>query len=180
MKRILASIALAALLLGTQGHGVAVAGDTQGPACTEIQPAFDGAYTTTGTTVALKGKKTTTVYGDAIFTFSFSVAATPCAQATYSIFVTDSSGGSITATYPATAGNEALTLNGTTFSFSHDYGAPTSAPATLQVVGETAIGGHVADRAPNLGSLQFDLCESPDDPATPIPACTPPSGTWDN
>lgn len=179
MKRILAGIALAAVLLGTQGHGVAVAGDTQGPACTEIQAAFDGAYQTTGATVALKGKKTTTMYGDAVFTFSFSVAATPCAQATYSLFVTDSNLGSITATYPVTAGNEPLALNGTTFSFSHDYGARTSAPATLFVAGETAIGGHVADRAPNVGSLQFGLCESPDDPATTIPACTPPGGTWD-
>lgn len=179
MKRTLASIALAAVLLATQGHAVAVAADTQGPACTEIQPAFDGAYKTTGTTVALKGKKTTTVYGDAIFTFSFSVGTTPCAQATYSLYVTDSNGGSITATYPASAGNETLTLNGTTFSFTHNYGARTSAPATLQVIGQTQIGGHVADRAPNLGSLAFEFCEDPDDPATPTPGCTPPSGEWD-
>jgi hypothetical protein len=160
--------------LAIPSPGLAV--DNQGPPCTDIN-GRDGSYLV--------------VSGDAIFTFKFFTVATLCNFADYVLIVTDSQGGTITATYPASPGNEDLTLctppvpGQGCLAFSHNYGQAQNgttilAPATVFVRGESRIGPHIADVAPNPPAVtSYGLCENPDDPTTPVPGCSGGDNAWD-
>lgn len=137
MRVVLAIIVLAIALLGgmSPAPAAAAAPDNAGPACTDIK-GRDGVYTS--------------ATGNAIFTFSFTILAPPCKNATYTLNVADSNGGTVTASYP---GGGLTLCAATQLCFAHDYGAASSAPATLLVTGTSSIGGHVADTTPTVEYL---------------------------
>jgi len=168
MRRILV-LTLAVLLTSGYFPGPAAAVDTQGPACANIK-------TGSGTYQVRPGPGPS---GDAAFHFEFTIATAPCDFVTYYLFISDSNGGSRTATYPATPGNDALALCGTTrFCYDHSYGSTTASPpppTVLTLTGETKIHTHTADTAP---PLQFVLCDAnPTDPT--YPDCPSPDNPWD-
>jgi hypothetical protein len=133
---ILAALAVAITLVGGASPTPAAAAppDNAGPACTDIK-GRDGNYTTTAA-----GHE-----GNAFFTFSFTILAAPCKNASYTLHVTDSNGGTINASYP----DGGLTLCAPTqFCFTHDYGAAAGAPTVLTITADSTIGGHLADTTP--------------------------------
>src|SRR5688572_6893669 len=104
MRAILTTVAFVVALLGSAGPvpSAAAPPDAKGPACTDIRDRGGTSYKV----VPDPGPN-----GTAQFHFEFFLAAPPCSNVTYFLYVTDSSGASVrTATYPATAGNDLLVL----------------------------------------------------------------------
>jgi hypothetical protein len=162
-----AVLTLAILLTVGYFPGPATAVDNQGPACADITNG-------SGTYQVRPGPGPS---GDAAFHFEFTLADAPCAFVTYYLYVTDSSGGSRTATYPQTVGNDTLTPFGTGFSYDHSYGSTAaSPPTTLFVTGETKIKSHSADTTPTTPPLDVVLCDTNSGDLT-YPDC--PSGGGD-
>jgi len=152
MRAILTSVAFAiALVVGANpAPAAAIAPDNQGPQCTDIKDRGGTSYRV----VPDPGPT-----GAAQFHFEFFLATAPCSYATYYLYITDSSGASVrTATYPATAGNDLLTLCDTNkFCYTQTFGAtPGGAPTPIFVTGASVIGGHTADTTPTVQYVLWD------------------------
>lgn len=124
---------------------------------------------------------------DAILSIQITTVEPLCDYATLTVFVS-SDGTTFTGyTYPGdthftSCGTNCLTF---TFNYGSTLRAKTSAaPATVYVYLETAIGGHVVDRAPDSGAPPFLLCDfdpkhkNYDDTGSVIPPCNPPGGNY--
>jgi hypothetical protein len=148
----------------------AAAVDNQGPPCTDIKGR--------GGTIYKVLPDSTAPVGTATFHFEFFIADTPCSFATYFLYVTDASGNALrTATYPATAGNDTLTLCGATkFCYDQTFGAtPGGAPSTIFVTGASFIQTHQADSTP---TVDYVLCDTNTADAT-YPDCPVGDNSWD-
>jgi|SRR5437867_5211481 len=170
MRAILAVLALAIALVGgaPPTPATAAAPDNTGPACTDIKDRGGTYYKV----VPDPGPT-----GAAEFHFEFFLATAPCNQATYYLYVTDSSGGSVrTATYPATAGNDLLTLCDTNkFCYTQNFGATPGAPTPIFVTGASQIGQHTTDTTP---TVDYVLCDANSlDPT--YPDCPIGDNSWD-
>ena len=168
MKR-MTSLAFAIMLIASFFPSPAAgAADNQGPACTNIQGRGGTIYKVTPD----PGPN-----GIATFHFEFFIADTPCAFATYYLYVTDSAGAPLaTATYPATPGNETLTLCGPTkFCYDKSFGTTPGAPTPIFVSGASFIQSHLADSTP---TLDYVLCDANTSDAT-YPDCPVGDNSWD-
>ena len=170
MRRIVA-LAFALTLTGSLLPGPAAASgpDNTGPACTDIKGRGGTSYEVL--------PRTTAPIGNAQFHFEFFLADAPCSFATYILHVTDSNGGSRTATYPAGLGDDALTLCGTNkLCYDHSFGStPGGAPTTLFVTGESMLGNHTADITP---TVDYVLCDANISDST-YPDCPIGDNSWD-
>ena len=171
MRAILTSVAFAiALVVGANpAPAAAIAPDNQGPQCTDNKDRGGTSYRV----VPDPGPT-----GAAQFHFEFFLATAPCSYATYYLYITDSSGASVrTATYPATAGNDLLTLCDTNkFCYTQTFGAtPGGAPTPIFVTGASVIGGHTADTTP---TVQYVLCDANSADPT-YPDCPIGDNSWD-
>ena len=157
------------MLIASYFPSPAAAVDNQGPACTDIK----GRGGTFYRVVPDPGPN-----GTAAFHFEFFIADAPCAFATYYLYVTDSSGASLkTATYPATVGNDTLTLCDTTkFCYDANLGTtPGGAPTAISVTGASYIRTHLADITP---TVDYVLCDA-NTPDTTYPDCPIGDNSWD-
>ena len=105
-----------------------------------------------------------------------------CKFASLTVFVTVDGTNFTQYTFPGDTRFASCGVNCLSFTF--DYGptatAPSNAPPIVYVYLETAIGNHVVDRAPSVGTVRFILCDhnasTPDydSNGTLIAECTPP------
>jgi hypothetical protein len=172
MRALFITFAFVVALLGGAGStpGAAARPDNTGPQCTDIKD-LGGTY--------YKVVPDPGPTGAAGFHFEFTIATAPCSNVTYYIYITDSNGGSITASYPATTGNDVLTFCDPAtnkFCYDHSFGStPGGAPTTILVSGASMLGGHTADTAP---ILEYVLCDT-NSADTTYPDCGSGGNSWD-
>lgn len=170
MRAILAVLALAIALTGGAGPAPAAAAepDNKGPACTDIKGIGSSFYE-----VRPVGGPT----GTATFLFEFYLAAAPCANATYYLYITDGRGASVaTATYPGaitSCGSDPV--NGYKLCYTDTLGTTPGAPTPIYVTGASMIGNHTADTTP---PKEFVLCDANSSDST-YPNCSGGDNSWD-
>lgn len=170
MRAIFAVLALAiALTVGVgPAPAAAAAADNKGPACTDIKGLGSSFYE-----VRPRGGPT----GTATFLFEFYLAAAPCDNATYYLYITDGSGASLgTATYPGGA----ITLCDPTTNklcYTDTFGTTPGAgvPMFIYVTGASMIGNHTAD---TTLPKEYELCDANTSDPT-YPNCVGGDNSWD-
>jgi hypothetical protein len=127
------------LVLAAAPAATPAGGDTKGPPCGDIISA-DWGYTGTAG-------------GAATFDFTGVLAKPNCTSVTYSLFVTDTSGGAVDAT------SQAMTCTPASgdgcFRVVYTF---TSAPSTLCIYATTTKGNHLIDYAPDVADV---ICTGP-------------------
>ena len=152
MKRLLA-ISLAALVLSVGALSTPVYGDQDRPKCGDIIGSSQQSYYQ----VDAPGNTP----HEAILSITILTAEPLCKNATLTVNVSTDGTTFVAYTYPgdshfSSCGASCLTF---TLSFGSTASAPSQAPPVVRVFLETATGNHVSDRAPNVGSLPFVLCD---------------------
>jgi len=179
MKRILATfLATLVLAAGLPAAPAAAAVSEPGPACADIN--------------GNSGQSSYAVLSnrEAVLSIAITTVAPLCRAATLTVYFTSDAAGTTivgSATYPGDSGFSSCGL--ACITYTHSYGrtdtAGTSvAPAHRYVYLQTSLSTHAVDRAPNVGAVDFMLCDldytTPDYDSTGsrIPECFTPGGNY--
>jgi hypothetical protein len=127
MKRALILATLVAAMAMVAVQPAAPAGDTRGPACANI---IDGSI----------------FYSEGVITADVFLAKPACSSVTYTFTVYDTSGGLLATTTTYTPCDPDPGVPCIHFNIPLDA----NAPSLVCVAGDTRLGGHVADRAPDI------------------------------
>lgn len=124
---------------------------------------------------------------EAILSIQITTVDPLCSNATLTLFLSTDGTTFSAYAYPGDARFSSCGPNCLTFTYNYgstDKAKTSAAPATVYVYLETAVGGHVVDRAPDNGAPPFVLCDfdaktkNYDETGTVIPPCNPPGGNY--